>query len=216
MTSRQNAVIGADLVIQGDLSSRGNIDVLGRVTGSITAARLTVHDGGQVHGTIRAESAQVNGLLQGTIAIRNLIDIGSTGCVSGDVRYGQLAMASGAELSADMLNVPPEIGGDLNLAVRRGRSVRITTQDVQAIDPDSAAHALIFTVTRPSGGWIVHAADPAKPIETFSQQDLAAGTIYFVHDGDRAGDASIDVTVADQDGATSGTPKTLHVAVIAG
>ncbi len=214
MTDRGNAVIGADLIIQGELRSGGNIEVLGFVTGSISAAKLTVHEGGKVHGSVRAESAQINGLLQGTVAVRNLIDIGATGSVSGDVRYGRLAMAPGAELSADMLNVPPEIGGDLSLAVRRGRSVRVTTDDLQAIDPDSAAEALIFTVTRPIGGWLAHTAEPATPIETFSQRDLARGTIYFVHDGGMTPQASIDVTVSDQAGASSGVPKTLHVAVI--
>ena len=214
MTHRGAAVISADLIIQGELRSGGDIDVLGFVTGSISAAKLTVHEGGKVHGSVRAESAQINGLLQGTIAVRNLIDIGATGSVSGDVRYGRLAMAPGAELSADMLNVPPEIGGDLNLAVRRGRSVRVTTEDLQAIDPDSGAETLIFTVTRPTGGWVVRAAEPATPIDTFSQSDLAEGTIYFVHDGGTAPQASIDVAVSDQAGASSGSPKTLRVAVI--
>ena len=216
MTDRSNAVIGADLVIQGELRSGGDIDVRGVVTGSISAAKLTVHEGGKVHGSVRAESAQVDGRLHGTVAVRNLIDIGPTGSVSGDVRYGRLAMAPGAELSADMLNVPPEIGGDLNLAVRRGRSVRVTTEDLQAIDPDSGAEALIFTVTRPTGGWIVNTTQPATPIETFSQRDLAQGAIYFVHDGGMAAQASIDVAVSDQAGATSGDPKTLRVAVITG
>lgn len=214
MIPKGTAVIGEDLIVQGELRSAGDIEVLGYVAGVISAARLTVHPSGRVHGTIRAETADVNGMMQGTIAVRRLIDIGETGRVSGNVRYGQLAMARGAELSADMHNVPPELAGDFALAVRRGRSVRITTEDLQAVDPDSSADDLEFAVTRPIGGHIVHSHHPETAIEFFSQRDLEDGNIYFLHDGGDEPRSSIDVSVQDQTGANSGTPQTLHVAVI--
>jgi cytoskeletal protein CcmA (bactofilin family) len=214
MTIRASAVIGEDLVIQGELRCGGDVEVLGYITGSVSAARIMVHPSGKVHGTVRAQSAEVNGFMQGTIAVQQLISIGETGSVSGDVRYGQLALARGGELSADVRNVPPALGGDLNLAVRRGRSVRITTDDIRAIDPDSGAAALIFAVSSPNGGSIVHFDQPQSPLESFSQEELQGGSIYFQHDGGSASEATIDVVVTDQAGATSGAPRTLHVAVI--
>lgn len=215
MSSRGGAIIGEDLIIQGELRSQGDIDVHGYVTGAVVASRLVVHRGGRVVGTVRAGNAEVNGLMQGTVAVKHLISIGSTGSVSGDVRYGQLALAPGGELSAEVRNVPPEIAGDLNLVVRRGRSVRITTEDLDAIDPDTSSDQLVFAIARHAGGFVARASAPSTPIDTFTDQELEQGQIMFVHDG-AAREASIDVVVRDHAGATSGAPRTVQVAVIAG
>ena len=213
MISRGGAVIGEDLVIQGDLKSRGDIDVHGYVTGSVTAERLTVHRGGRVYGNVRAATAEVNGTMQGTIAVRNLISIGASGSVNGDVRYGQLALAPGGELSAEVRNVPPELTGDLKIVVRRGRSVRITTEDLDAIDPDSPSEQLVISASRVTGGFVARASAPATPIDRFTDKELERGQIVFVHDS-MAASGSIDVVVTDQAGATSGAPKTVQVTVI--
>jgi cytoskeletal protein CcmA (bactofilin family) len=206
-------VIGEDLIIQGELKSRGEIEVLGYVTGAVTAERLTVHRSGRVIGTVRAGNAEVNGLIQGSVAVRHLISIGATGTVSGDVRYGQLSLAPGGDLSAEVRNVPPEIAGDLQLVVRRARSVRITTEDLDAIDPDTRSEALVYQVTRPMGGHVARAETPAAPIERFTEKDIETGAVVFVHDG-RSAKGSIDVVVTDDAGGSSGLPRTVEVAVL--
>ena len=122
-------------------------------------------------------------------------------------------MEAGAELSADMRNVPPAIAGDLNLTVKRGQSVPITPEDLTAIDPDSPAQSLIFTVTTPLNGFVARASASSAPIERFSQTDLQARGVVFVHDGSDGRAASFDVIVTDDAGATSGTAQTVHVAV---
>jgi cytoskeletal protein CcmA (bactofilin family) len=148
--TRGQAVIGADMFIKGDIRNGKHIDVLGLVEGSISAERVVVHSGGRVTGTLIADNAQVDGVVQGHVLVRQLIEIGSTGAVHGDVRYGKIAMQIGAELTADVRNVPPAIAGDLNLAVKRGQSARITTEDLTAIDPDSPVTSLVFAVSKAS------------------------------------------------------------------
>jgi cytoskeletal protein CcmA (bactofilin family) len=110
--TRGQAVIGADMFIKGDIRNGKHIDVLGLVDGSISAERVVVHSGGRVTGTLIADNAQVDGVVQGHVLVRQLIEIGSTGAVHGDVRYGKIAMQIGAELTADVRNVPPSIAGD--------------------------------------------------------------------------------------------------------
>jgi Polymer-forming cytoskeletal len=77
-------------------------------------------------------SAEVLGTLQGNVTVRNLINIHSSGSVSGNVHYGKLAIG----------NVPPSIGGDLDLTVEKGRAISITLQDLTALDPDDEAKDL--------------------------------------------------------------------------
>ncbi len=211
--SRSTTIIAEDMVIRGDIKNGGLVEVRGYIEGSIAADRLLVHQSGRVYGTVRAENADVNGRLQGTVFIRHLINIGNTGAVAGDVRYGQLALAGGGDLDANVRNVPPEISGDLNITVRRGQSVRVTTLDLSAVDPDSVAASLSFGVANVAGGFIAKSSAPKMAVSTFTQVDLEAGTVLFAHDGSAGAAASFDVTVTDQAGATSSQAKTVTVTV---
>jgi hypothetical protein len=109
--------------------------------------------------------------------------------------------------------VPPAIAGDLNLAVKRGQSVRITTEDLTAIDPDSPIQSLIFAVSRPLNGFVARATAGAIPVDRFTQSELQSNSMVFVHDGTVGRAASFDVVVTDQTGASSGPAQTVHVAV---
>jgi cytoskeletal protein CcmA (bactofilin family) len=184
------------------------------VEGQLAAENVLVHEGGRLYGTIRTNSAEVHGTLEGNVIVRNLISIRKSGSVSGNVQYGQLALEAGGNLSAEVRNVPPTLGGDLDLSVQKGRSVRITLQDLTAIDPDDVAQDLVFTVSRSTHGFVSLAGAPARPVSKFTQADLQSGAVNFTHDGTNSPAASFDVAVADHAGATSGGAKTVHVAVI--
>lgn len=208
------AIISEDTVLKGRISHCKLLEVFGYVEGEVAAERLIVHPGGRVFGTVKADAADINGRLQGNVAVKHLIRIGANGAVNGQVHYGRISMESGAELSADLRNVPPEISGDLDLVVRRGRAVRITTMDLTAIDPDDNAHNLSFTVSNAINGFVALEGALDQPIETFTQADLENGHVMFAHDGNAAATASFDVIVADKSGATSGSAMTVKVAVI--
>lgn len=214
-TETGRAVIGADLVIYGDVRNGGEVEVLGSVIGSVAADKVIIHHGGRVAGKLDAAAADVNGLLEGQVRVRNLISIGAAGAVHGDVRYGQLALAAGGDLAADVRNVPPELGGDFEMTVRRGRSVRVTALDLSASDAEDGAERLTYHVSNAANGFVALAATPRQAIESFSQADVAAGRVNFVHDGSDEAKAGFDVVVADSQGATSGAPRHVTVVVLA-
>lgn len=213
MSKIREAVIQEDTVIKGEISNCEFIEIYGYVEGELSASRVLVRQGGKMFGTLRAGDAEVQGVLQGDIFVDKLIKIGSTGNVNGDVQYGQIAMDLGGELSAKLRNVPPEIKGDLDLTVKKGKAVRITLVDLQAVDPDDHAKDLTFSVSNARGGFIAHAKAPTTPVTTFTQADLEAGSVAFVHDGSNAAKAGFDVQVMDAKGASSGAPKSVTVNV---
>jgi cytoskeletal protein CcmA (bactofilin family) len=208
------AIIGADLTIKGEIRNGERVEVLGLIDGTVSAKHVIVRPGGRILGTLMADNADIDGEVHGRLLVRQLLQIGSTGRVNGDVRYGKIAMQSGADLTADVRNVPPEIAGDLNLVVKRGGSVTVTTEDLTAIDPDSPATSLVFAVSRATGGFVARSEATSTPIERFTQPDLVRNGVVFNHDGSPAKTASFDVVVTDQLGATSGPAKTVHVAVL--
>jgi cytoskeletal protein CcmA (bactofilin family) len=206
-------VISEDTYLKGDVRNGGRIEVYGYIEGSVTGDQLVVKPGGRCYGTVKVDSADVNGDLQGQIFVKQLITIRGTGSVTGDVQYGRLAMEIGAALSAEVRNVPPTLSGDLDLAVNKGQSVRITLQDLSALDPDNEAHELTFTVSKAKNGFVTLSSNPARPVETFTQADLERGNVLFRHDGTNGAHASFDVVVIDAAGASSGSAQTVNVSV---
>lgn len=206
-------IIGPEAVLNGEISNARRVEVQGVVEGGVSSTDVVVHQGGRVSGKVRTDAADVRGSLQGDVRVQNLISIRSTGVVEGSVKYGRLAMEEGGELAAQMRNVPPSLTGDLDLTVARSGSVRITRADLSAFDPDDAADKLTFSVSNANGGFVSKAGGARRPVETFTQSELQSGKVLFVHDGSSAATASFDIVVADADGATSGAPKTVNVAV---
>lgn len=206
-------IVAEDTFIRGKIRNCRQIEIFGQVEGELSAEAMHIHEGGRFRGRARAENADVNGTLQGHVSVRNLINIRSSGEVSGNVQYGQLAMEIGASLSADVRNVPPTIGGDLDLTVYRGRAVGITLEDLTAIDPDDDAKDLTYTVSNAINGFVALADAPTSQVTTFTQADLEADKVLFRHDGSATDRASFDVVVTDASGATSGDPKTVRVTV---
>ena len=206
-------IVSEDMILKGEVRNCRQMEVYGYVEGDVAAQSLLVHQGGRCFGKVKTDQAEIHGTLQGDVVVKHLINIRSSGSVTGNVQYGQLAMEVGANLSAEVRNVPPAIAGDLDLTVVRGRSVPVTLEDLNAIDPDDDAKDLTFNISRATNGFITLANGPGKPIVKFTQADLQGGRVLFKHDGTNTDMASFDVVVADHAGATSGAPQTVKVHV---
>lgn len=206
-------IIGEETILTGEIRNCREIEIYGYVEGKLDAGNVIVHPDGKLYGTVKADSAEIHGHMQGDARIKNLIAIKNSGIVNGNVKYGRLSMEEGAELAATVRNVPPSVAGDLDLSVYKGRSVRITTSDLTAIDPDDKAANLTFSVSNASNGFVTFSSAPGLPITTFTQADLESGKVLFAHDGTNSDTARFDIIVADKAGATSGKPQTVNVAV---
>jgi cytoskeletal protein CcmA (bactofilin family) len=209
----REAVIQEDTVIKGKIRNCRQMEIRGYFEGELAAEEVLVRPGGTFYGTMKSERADVAGSVQGEVFVKNLISIRSSGSVNGHVRYGQLAMEMGADLSAELRNVPPRLEGDLDISVRRGKSVVITTNDVTAVDPDDTPDHLTYTVTNAISGFVALAAEPGTAVFNFTQADIEAGRVLFVHGGGAGKSASFDIMVADDSGGTSGAAQTVHVHV---
>jgi cytoskeletal protein CcmA (bactofilin family) len=209
-------VITEDTVIRGvrELRNCRQLEVFGYLEGDVAAKSVLVHKNGRLFGKLKSDTAEIHGTLQGEVIVKNLIDIRSSGNVSGNVRYGKLALEVGGNLSAEVKNVPPMLSGDLQIEVARGGSAPITLQDLNALDPDDDAKDLHFSLSNVNNGYVALTSSPRKSVMTFTQADLEAGRVTFVHNGRGTDPASFDIVVADKSGATSGAPQTVKVKVL--
>jgi cytoskeletal protein CcmA (bactofilin family) len=205
-------LIREDMIIKGSIRRCRQLEVQGYIEGEVEAGSLLVHEGGRVFGKIRADNIEVLGIVQGDVVVKHLCHIRSTGKMAGSVIYGELAMEAGGDLTADVRNVPPTLGGDFELSVDKGRAVRITTRDLTAHDPDDMPEHLIYTISNARHGF-VSIGGSSRPVENFTQADLMGERVLFVHDGSGEREAAFDVVVADRQGATSGEARRVTISV---
>ena len=66
------SVIGADVVISGDLITTENLQVNGRIDGNVRCAGLMQGPGGVIAGNIDADEARIAGLVDGAVTTRVL------------------------------------------------------------------------------------------------------------------------------------------------
>jgi cytoskeletal protein CcmA (bactofilin family) len=109
-----SSIVGPDLIVNGSLTSDGNVQVNGRVDGDIRAASLVVGDKAHIAGDVRAEEAIVRGQIEGGIRARK-VQLCSTARVHGNILHEALAMEAGAVFeghskhSDDPLGDAPEL-----------------------------------------------------------------------------------------------------------
>jgi cytoskeletal protein CcmA (bactofilin family) len=97
--------IGHDVVITGNMEAEGDIHVDGRVDGDIRCAALIQGDGGRIAGGIVADQARIAGLVEGSIAARDVL-LSRTARVTGDVAYESLSIETGAQVAGSFAHRP--------------------------------------------------------------------------------------------------------------
>ena len=89
------SVIGADLVIKGNLECKGEVQIDGQVEGDIHAQRIVIGEHAQTTGNLVAESVEISGNVQGSIR-GNAVTFRSSGRVEADVFHKSLSIEQGA------------------------------------------------------------------------------------------------------------------------
>ena len=94
---------------------------------------------------------------------------------------GDLATAT-VDIAVAAVNDDPAFGNNAFTITDAG-TLAVTGGNLSASDVDDAAGSLVFTVSGVSHGYFVLTSSPAVAITGFTQADIAAGHVQFVHDG---------------------------------
>ena len=89
------SIISGDMVINGALSSSGDIQIDGRVEGDVRSVGLVIGDKAEIHGEVYAEDVTVRGKVVGRIRARKVL-LAATSHVEGDILHEAFAVESGA------------------------------------------------------------------------------------------------------------------------
>ena len=91
------SVIGADVVIIGNISAKVDLHIDGRVEGDISCASLVQGESSSIQGAIVAETARLAGSVTGSVDARELI-ITASARVTGDVSYETITIEQGGHV----------------------------------------------------------------------------------------------------------------------
>jgi cytoskeletal protein CcmA (bactofilin family) len=86
-----NSIIGAGMVIQGDVESNGDIRIDGVLRGNLKGrSKILIGPEGSVEGDIEGEQADVLGKITGKVKVAGLLNLRGKAQVKGDIFAGKL------------------------------------------------------------------------------------------------------------------------------
>ena len=107
------SILSEGFRVDGNIACTGEIHITGTLIGNIVAAKLTLGESGSVNGSVEAETAIINGALQGRLVAGDVI-FGRSAQVRADVVYCSMRIEPGATFEGYSHRVEREhlSGGD--------------------------------------------------------------------------------------------------------
>ncbi|HEX9138368.1 MAG TPA: polymer-forming cytoskeletal protein [Steroidobacteraceae bacterium] len=107
---RIDTLIGRGASVQGDIEFSGGLHIDGHVAGSVSVAAgapgaLSISEHGVIEGSVQAPQVVLNGRINGDIVATERVVLGAKARVQGNVHYGVIEMALGAEINGKLFPV---------------------------------------------------------------------------------------------------------------
>jgi len=95
----RESLIAADLTISGKVEGKGNVRIAGNLDGDIhIQGDLTVNQGAQLKGTLRARQVTLAGTLEGNIESAEKVELLDSAVLVGDLKTNTLTIAAGSRV----------------------------------------------------------------------------------------------------------------------
>ena len=117
INAKISSVIGADMVIEGDVRAKEAVRVEGKVTGDVeTEGALIISAGGSVKGNVKGSSIIIGGSLEGDLCSGGRTEVASTGKVIGNIRTKSLVVDENAVFQGQCVMNTEGIGAQSDTA----------------------------------------------------------------------------------------------------
>jgi len=108
-TDARRLIVGREISLSGEITSCDRLVVEGTVEANIANCRdIEIAEGGLFKGSASIEDAEVSGRFEGTLHVRNRLLVHATGRVIGTVRYGQIEIECGGQISGEIQAQPSD------------------------------------------------------------------------------------------------------------
>jgi len=105
-----DTLIGKSSRVEGDVDFSGGLHLDGRITGSVRApdtsgSALSVSESGCIEGAVEVPNVTLDGTVRGDIHARQRLVLGAHAKVLGNVHYGIIEMALGAQIQGKLMQI---------------------------------------------------------------------------------------------------------------
>ena len=89
-------IVGRDIVLNGKIAACDRLVVEGSVEATLDNSKvIEIAESGVYKGTAEIDEAVISGRLEGTLVVRGQLTVKASGRVSGEIRYGRIAIETG-------------------------------------------------------------------------------------------------------------------------
>jgi cytoskeletal protein CcmA (bactofilin family) len=121
-----STLIGAETRVHGDIEFTGGCLIDGYVKGNVKAVRednatLSISERGCVEGTVIVPNVLLSGTVKGDVQAARRVELGAKARVVGNVRYGLIEMAIGAEVNGKLIHASEPVAS--NTAIQEAGAI---------------------------------------------------------------------------------------------
>ena len=110
-TDSNQLVVGKDIRLKGEITACERLIVEGEVEVTLSDAEIIdVAPSGFFRGNASVVDADISGRFEGELTVHGKLTIRSTGRVNGSIRYGQIVIEPGGEITGDMRAIASDNG----------------------------------------------------------------------------------------------------------
>src|SRR5256885_164681 len=106
-TDVRTLIVGREISLSGEINSCNKLVVEGSVEANLQNCRdVDISETGLFKGSASIDEAEVRGRFEGNLTVRKRLLIRATGRVTGTIRYGQIEIECGGQISGDIQAQP--------------------------------------------------------------------------------------------------------------
>ncbi|HMD63662.1 MAG TPA: polymer-forming cytoskeletal protein [Stellaceae bacterium] len=106
--------VGREITLSGEITSCDKLIIEGSVEANLNNCRdVEIAESGLFKGTASIEEAEIQGRFEGNLVVRKRLLIKASGRVSGTIRYGQIEIECGGQISGDVQAQPSSEHGEI-------------------------------------------------------------------------------------------------------
>lgn len=102
-TGRRVLTVGNDILLKGEIATCDRLVIEGAVDATLNEVHtVEIAQNGSFKGNAEIEDAEISGLFEGDLVVRNRLVIYSTGKVRGKITYGEIEIERGGEMTGEI------------------------------------------------------------------------------------------------------------------
>tara|TARA_B100000900_G_scaffold392786_1_gene388615 strand:- start:465 stop:890 length:426 start_codon:yes stop_codon:yes gene_type:complete len=109
-TSKVDSLVGKKARVLGEIRFSEGLHIDGLIKGNVVSdddqpATLSVSDSGTIEGHVKVPNVIISGIVKGDVYSSEYVELGPTARIEGDVYYGLIEMAMGAEVNGKLVRI---------------------------------------------------------------------------------------------------------------